>query len=162
MKNQTVFALFSVIVFLIIAYYLVLIYFMPSLIINSPAQNTSTYRDIVLLSSIINSEANPKDKKDMYLIGSTVLNRLDSEEYPNTISEVISESGQYDGYMTARFNRTPQSDYVAIDLLGGLGRDYCVLFFYNPRTATDTQFINAINKQYLLVDSTTSHLFFGE
>jgi spore germination cell wall hydrolase CwlJ-like protein len=134
----------------------------PSFIINAPAPNTSTYRDIVLLSSIINSEANPKDKRDMYLIGSTVLNRLDNEDFPNTIAEVISQSGQYDGYLTARFNRTPQSDYVAIDLLGGLGRDYCVLFFYNPRTATDTQFINAINKQYLLVNSTTSHIFFGE
>jgi spore germination cell wall hydrolase CwlJ-like protein len=162
MKNQTVFALFSIIIFLIIAYYLVLIYFVPSVEIYKRKPNTSTYRDIVLLSSIINSEANPKDKKDMYLIGSTVLNRLDNEGYPTTILDVISQSGQYDGYMTARFNRSPQSDYVAIDLLGGIGRDYCVLFFYNPRTATDTKFINAINKQYLLVDSTTSHLFFGE
>jgi len=112
------------------------------------------------LSSLINSEADPNDPMDLYLIGSTVLNRADHELYPSCVIDVIFEKGQYDG-VNGNFKRTPQSDSIAFKLLSDLGRNREVLFFYNYHKATDKKFIRFLEKKCKLITVTKNHKFYG-
>jgi len=143
-------------------YMYIINYFKDPPFVSAPLPDKSYIYNVVYLSSIIHAEANTKDKGDMYLVGSTVLNRVDDERFPSTIYEVISDKGQYDGFMTKRFKRSPVTDYIAIDLLSGLGRESCVLYFYNPRTATDRKFIYKMNNEHIKADESSSHVFFGD
>lgn len=112
------------------------------------------------LSSLINSEADPNDPMDLYLVGSTVLNRAEHEIYPTCIIDVIFQKGQYSG-ISGNFNRTPVSDSVATKLLNDIGRNRDVLFFYNYHKATDRKFIRFLEKNCELITVTKNHKFYG-
>jgi spore germination cell wall hydrolase CwlJ-like protein len=114
----------------------------------------------VAVSSVINSEASPDDIMDMYMVGSTVLNRAENEIFPSCLLDVVFQKGQYDG-VHKNFTTTPASDSVASKLLKGLGRNKDVLFFYNYHTATDRKFIRLMEKKYTLITVTKNHKFYG-
>ncbi len=114
----------------------------------------------VAVSSVINSEADPSDPMDMYMVGSTVLNRAESELFPSCMLDVVFQKGQYDG-IHKNFTTTPVSDSVAGKLITGLGRNKDVLFFYNYHTATDRKFIRLMEKKYRLITVTKNHKFYG-
>lgn len=113
------------------------------------------------LSKIIYAEANQSDVMDMYLIGSVVLNRTNcSSDFPNTIDSVIYQSNQFCGVKSKNFGkRTPATDKVVEDLYNGIGRVYDVCYFYNPKYATDSVFINWANTQKIKAMS-SGHIFF--
>jgi len=113
-----------------------------------------------ILSCIINAESAPNDTVDAYLIGSTVLNRIDHKRFPDCTHDVVFQNGQYDG-VNGRFMRTEFSDSIAVRLFDNVGRNCDVLFFYNFRTATDRAFINRLNKNTKLIHTTNNHKFFG-
>jgi spore germination cell wall hydrolase CwlJ-like protein len=147
---------------IVFCYYCAISYFFPPpdfgpIIIKKEHCHT----DVAYLSCIIHAEANSKDKEDMYLVGSTILNRMEHGRFPSTVDSVISQDGQYDGYLAKKFYRTSLSDSVAIDLLNGKNRNYCALFFYNPTTATDKAFIRFLERKYNLVGFSDKHLFYG-
>jgi spore germination cell wall hydrolase CwlJ-like protein len=139
-------------------YYSISFFSVPNI---SPKRTIGDLRDIVLLSSIINSEANTKDYRDMYLVGSTVLNRVDSDMFPSTIEEVICQDGQFKGYYSDQYFRSPKSDHIALNLMLGNGRDYSVMYFYNDAKSTDRVFVEMAKSKFCLVDSTSSHLFYS-
>lgn len=82
---------------------------------------------------------------DKIMIGSSILNRLDDCRFPSSIDKVIK--GQYaisdtfdaDAYRIARM--------LVKDSL----RECNVLYFFNPKTATDISFVKSIKKHDLLV-----------
>ena len=143
------------------AFYFTLSYFNPRHVCTHVSSGTPCHRDIVALSCIINAEADTKDMQDMYLVGSTVLNRVDEEGFPLSIYEVISAPGQFKGFNSKQYFRTPKSDYVALDLLEGRGRDYCVLYFFNDAKSTDRTFVSVAKSNFTFVDSTSAHLYYG-
>lgn len=81
-----------------------------------------------LLASLINSEAGDS-YQDMYLVGSTVLNRMDHDMFPDGLYDVIFQKNQYYGIENRKFRPTQKSRQVAEDLLLGVNRDTAVLFF---------------------------------
>jgi len=112
------------------------------------------------LSSIINAEADTEDPMDMYLIGSTVLNRVEHELFPTCVIDVVFQKRQYNG-IAGNFNRTAVTDTVASRLLYGQGRNKDVLFFYNYHTATDSRFIKFLETNCELITVTKNHKFYG-
>lgn len=106
-----------------------------------------------ILAALINSEAG-QDKNDMYLVGSTVLNRIDNKEFPDNLISVIHQKGQYNGVKTDNFYPTEDSRWVAEDLLMGINRDTSVLFFIKKE---DTFSFGGIKK----VCSSKYHNFFS-
>lgn len=99
-----------------------------------------SFDELYELSKIITSEAGsswiPMDWKMM--AGEVVLNRVASVEFPNTITEVIHQKGQYSGANSSRFaNLVPYEDCVvaASRLLNGerLINDISVVFQSNHR-----------------------------
>ena len=82
------------------------------------------FDDLYLLAKVIESEAGsawlPEDWK--MAVGEVVLNRVASPEFPDTLSDVVYQPGQYSGSGSSYFQRlTPsrQSAEIAARLLGG-------------------------------------------
>jgi len=121
--------------------------------------NTEDVR-LELLSKVINAEFNPDDIEDAFLIGSTVLNRVELDGFPSTTDSVIMQENQYYGVGTNLFYRTPVSDSVAERLLMDCGRNYSVVYFYNR--AANKQFKNKLKNSHNFITETKSHKFFGK
>ncbi len=76
--------------------------------------------DLYVLSHIIQCEAGYCEREMMEGVGSVVLNRVADERFPNTITEVVNQPGQYRPVMSGTFvNAVPTEDVmeVSIDLL---------------------------------------------
>ena len=144
-----------ILVFLSLSYFVVVSYFL-----TPPQKPQDCSHDLIYLSSIINAEADVTDTTDMYLVGSSVLNRRDSEDFPNHIDSVIISKHQYIGYKTKRFIRTATTDTIAAKLLRGVGRNYSVFYFVNYKTIMDEEFKIQIRKKKI-VDHTLNHIFLG-
>jgi len=145
-----------ILVFLSLSYFIVVSYFL-----TPPQKVEDCSHDLIYLSSIINAEADTTDTVDMFLVGSSVLNRKDSEDFPSHIDSVVISKYQYVGYKSKRFVRTTTTDSIAAKLLRGDGRDYCVLYFVNSKTPIDKRFAEQL-KQKQIVGMTFNHLFFGQ
>ena len=78
-------------------------------------------RELELLAHLIFAEAGSDWCEDnmLYYVGSVVLNRIESEYYPNTMEEVIYQPGQYscvnNGHIEFEYNQRAYN--VAEDLL---------------------------------------------
>ena len=51
--------------------------------------------DIVLIGKVLNHEAKYESELGQRLVIDTILNRVESDKFPNTVSEVINQPGQY-------------------------------------------------------------------
>ena len=145
-----------ILVFLALSYFVVVSY-----LLTPPQKVEDCSHDLIYLSAIINAEADTTDTVDMFLVGSSVLNRKDSDDFPNHVDSVVISKYQYTGHKTDRFVRTATTDTVAAKLLRGVGRNNCVLYFVNPKTMLDKEFKNQL-KQKQIVGMTVNHVFFGE
>ena len=54
-----------------------------------------TEREIDLMAQLVWHEAGNQDMVGKMLVADTVLNRMESERFPNTVEEVIFQKGQY-------------------------------------------------------------------
>ncbi len=121
----------------------------------------SLTQEQLILSRIINAEADSNDTLDMYLIGSTVLNRAyRSSDFPNNIDSVIHQRNQYHGINSKKYYKNnPLTDTIAVRLLRGQYIDTTVLYFYNFRTSTNIKFISKLKSRELKYQ-TKYHKFF--
>ena len=150
---------YSIIIFvlLVLAWANVYVYFYkqsPPIVLVNPVDSIVCTLEHNMLSAIINAEAG-KDTTDAYLIGSTVLNRADHIDFPDVVADVIKEDGQYDGYRSSNYYRTSMSDYIAVRLMLGYGRDCGVLFFC--RKDINLKLLD----KYRIVRQSSSHKFYG-
>jgi len=51
--------------------------------------------DEILLARLIYAEASATNEEDMYAVGTVVMNRVESDRFPNTLEGVIYQKGQY-------------------------------------------------------------------
>lgn len=72
-----------------------------------------------MLANIAMAEAEGEDTKGKALVILVVLNRVQSDEFPDTIEEVIKESNQFTAYENGRYDKVkPNEDcYKALDLV---------------------------------------------
>ncbi len=72
-----------------------------------------------MLANIAMAEAEGEDMKGKALVILVVLNRVQSDEFPDTIEEVIKESNQFTAYENGRYDKVkPNEDcYKALDLV---------------------------------------------
>ena len=145
-------------IFLAISYYFVYVEFIKAP--DAPPPEDCA-KEIIQLSKLINSEADKSDTLDMFLVGSTVLNRRDSESFPDTQDSVIKQRGQYSGYGTTQYTRTDLSDSIATRLYRGEGRNFEVLYFYSKKRATDKGFLKLLGDKHDFITRTKVHMFYG-
>ena len=107
------------------------------------------YTDTLHLASIINAECGICDESEKRKTGSVVLNRVDSESFPDDIFCVITDDNQFNGYYTGNYNPCSSCLRIAKELMKGIGRADSILYFWNPKMTTDTNFLNQMQGRIL-------------
>lgn len=84
------------------------IFLNPSIEVLEEVPNISE-DDIDLLARLITAEQGyNQDEEDYYLTGSVVINRINSDKFPNSLYEVVYQSGQYacvnDGHIEREYD----------------------------------------------------------
>ena len=112
----------------------------------------STYDDyehnMYHLNSIVNAECGICGQEEKKLVASVVYNRW--KDKTNPILEVISRPNQFDGYSSVHYFPVDSHISLCKDVLSGRGISR-LKYFYNPRTATDSVFVNWANTRELTV-----------
>jgi len=92
------------------------------------------------LAHIIYSEARGESFEGQIAVGSVVMNRLNSSAFPDSISEVIFQPGQFTAVDDGQYWLTPnKSAYdAAQEALKGTDTTKGALFYYNPELATSS------------------------
>lgn len=114
---------------------------------NATSQNTSTTAmsasssDQTLLAAIIYCEAGNQPYEGQVAVGAVILNRVRSGTFPNTIREVIYQSGQFGPAITGKLDRvlaagsyTDTAVQAAGDALAGSNPIGGALYFGNGNT----------------------------
>jgi len=103
--------------------------------------------DIILLARIIHGEARGEDFKGKVAVGSVILNRIRSTQFPNTIRDVILQKGQFSSLMDGQANYYPGEEELQAARAALLGYDPTMgsIYFYNPDIATNTAWISRRN-----------------
>ncbi len=92
-----------------------------------------------LLARLINGEARGETYEGQVAVGAVVLNRVKSPKFPNTISGVIYQKGQFSCVTDGQFNKPIDKDSTvykaAKEAMSGADPSNGALYFYNPKTA---------------------------
>lgn len=99
-----------------------------------------TSSDLYLLARCIYGEARGESYTGQVAVGAVVLNRVESSQFPNTISGVIYQKGAFTAVDDGQINLTPDQTAInaARDAMNGWDPTYGCLYYYNPATATSS------------------------
>ena len=109
---------------------------------NSSNGNTSTSTmnnsDLYLLAKLIHAEARGEKYEGKVAVAATVLNRVSSSSFPNTIAGVIYQKGAYTCVDDGQKNLEPNDDAkkAARDAINGWDPTSGCIYYFNPNTAT--------------------------
>jgi len=107
---------------------------------NTDQSSIDNSGDMVdLLARLINGEARGEPYKGQVAVGAVVMNRVKSSEFPDTISGVIYQKGQFSCVTDGQFNKAIDEDSTvykaAQEALNGADPTNGCIFFYNPKTS---------------------------
>lgn len=98
--------------------------------------------ELELLAQLVEAEAGNQDFEGKCLVVDVVLNRVESPDFPNTISEVIFQDGQFSVITNGAFDKAAwnmqESDYAAVMVETELHTNRDVLYFNNCSTVSGT------------------------
>lgn len=109
--------------------------------IGLPTKGTSSNNsNINLLARVVSGEARGESYVGQVAIAAVVLNRVKHSSFPGTIAGVIYQQGAFTAVSDGQINITPdQSCYnAARDALNGWDPTYGAIYYYNPKTATNS------------------------
>ncbi|MDR7207641.1 cell wall hydrolase [Priestia megaterium] len=92
-----------------------------------------------LLARLVRAEAESEPYAGKVAVATVVLNRVDNSSFPNSISAVINQSGQFSPVSNGEINKPADSESIrAVNEALTLNRSQGAgsLFFYNPKTST--------------------------
>jgi spore germination cell wall hydrolase CwlJ-like protein len=96
--------------------------------------------DLNLLAQLIESESGTQPFEGKLAVGTVVMNRVKSDEFPDNIREVIFQKGQFSPVSNGKINNKPSAESLiaAKEIMKGIRvLDSNVLYFYNPKISTD-------------------------
>jgi N-acetylmuramoyl-L-alanine amidase len=93
-----------------------------------------------LLARLVRAEAEGEPYRGKVEVAKVVLNRVESGQFPNTIKGVIYQRGQFSPVSNGAINRSADSESLRAveEAISIGGQANGALFFYNPRTATNS------------------------
>lgn len=98
--------------------------------------------ELELLAQLVEAEAGNQPFEGKCLVVDVVLNRVESPDFPNTISEVIFQDGQFSVITNGAFEKAAwnmqESDYAAVMVETELHTNKNVLYFNNCSTVSGT------------------------
>lgn len=103
------------------------------------ASNTSEY-EVKLLARLINGEARGEPYIGQVAVGAVIMNRVKSSDFPNTISGVIYQKGQFTAISDGQFDAAIEKDSTvfkaAQDAINGTDPTNGAIYYYNPKKTT--------------------------
>ena len=103
--------------------------------------SAALYREseLSLLARLVSGEARGEPYVGQVAVAAVVLNRVRSDEFPDTISGVIFQPGAFDAVWDGQFDMTPTDSAVraARDAMNGWDPTGGCTYYYNPATATN-------------------------
>lgn len=104
---------------------------------SSTSTNTPSGDDMIkLLARLINGEARGEPYEGQVAVGAVIMNRVKSPLFPNTISGVIYQKGQFSCVTDGQFNVPIEENSTvykaAQDAMNGSDPTNGALYFYNP------------------------------
>ncbi len=122
--------------------------------------------DLILLASVINSEASGESYQEKLRVGNVVLNRVDSKRYPNNLYDVIYQRKQFSGICSKLFRYDPKGDRGDIESIKAAKALLCgdrvlkenIIGFFNEKRATNKKFVARIKKK--VVFTSDAHSYF--
>ncbi|WP_338469471.1 cell wall hydrolase [Niallia sp. XMNu-256] len=93
-----------------------------------------------LLARLVRSEANTESCEGKKAVAEVVLNRMENSQFPDSITEVIYEPGQFQPVTNGEIHKpTTEESMQAVQAAFSDGHDVTgdSLFFYNPDIATN-------------------------
>lgn len=115
------------------------------------------YENVQLLAKLINSESESENFLDKLMVGSTVLNRMRKEN--KEMDCVIYEKNMFSGVYGKRFLVTDESLLAAAFLSTYGPIDTSVIYFLNPKIATNRAWVNVVMNRPLILQN-TNHFFY--
>jgi N-acetylmuramoyl-L-alanine amidase len=111
----------------------------PASIKEAPVKTNVTANEKDLLARLVRAEAESEIYAGKVAVATVVLNRVDSNKFPDSINAVIYQSGQFSPVTNGSISRPADPESVkAVEEAVRLNRSELggSLFFYNPATAT--------------------------
>ncbi|BCU82803.1 spore cortex-lytic enzyme [Polycladomyces abyssicola] len=95
-------------------------------------------KDISLIARAVYSEARGEPYKGQVAVAAVILNRIDSPEFPKTVSGVIFQDGAFTAVQDGQFWLSPNSTAyrATMDAIRGWDPTNGALYYFNPDTAT--------------------------
>ncbi len=114
--------------------------------------------DVYLLAKTIYAEGRGEPYTGQVAIGAVVLNRVRSNEFPNTVSGVVYQRHAFTAVADGQINLTPNDTAMkaARDAINGWDPTGGALYYYNPAIATsawifDRQTVTVIGKHVFAI-----------
>lgn len=106
---------------------------------SSVSQPLYQETELALLARLVNGEARGEPYTGQVAVAAVVLNRVRSDEFPDTVSGVIFQRGAFDAVWDGQFDLPPEESCIraAQDALNGWDPSGGCLYYYNPETATN-------------------------
>ena len=103
--------------------------------------SASLYREseLSLLARLVSGEARGEPYIGQVAVAAVVLNRVRSDDFPDTIAGVIFQPGAFDAVWDGQFDMEPTASCIraARDAMNGWDPTGGCLYYYNPATATN-------------------------
>ncbi|MFW5787554.1 MAG: cell wall hydrolase [Bacillota bacterium] len=120
----------------------------PGETIKMPVNNLSSHQvlsrtisdsELELLARVIYGEARGEPQLGQIAVGAVIINRVLSPYFPDSLKEVIHQSGQFSAVSDGQIDLTPGKEaYTAAEkALDGQDPTQGALYYYNPETATN-------------------------
>lgn len=108
----------------------------PSVAASGPALSES---EIELLARLIHAEAEGEPYVGKVAVGAVVLNRVESDRFPDSVREVIYARGQFSVVANGRINRAAGAESLAAARAAAAGEDPTggALYFFAPAKTSD-------------------------
>lgn len=71
-----------------------------------------TEDELLLLLKVVSAEARGESQEAQYNVACVILNRMESERFPNTLEEVVTQSGQFSCVASGAINYVPITESV--------------------------------------------------
>lgn len=112
---------------------------------NHTAASSLSEKEIYLMAKMIYAEARGESYTGQVAVGAVIMNRIESDQFPNTLTEVLYQAGQFTAITDGQFDAlSPDSTAIAAayDAASGTDPTYGSLFYWNPQKASNA-YLNA-------------------
>jgi len=103
--------------------------------------SATLYREseLSILARLVSGEARGEPYIGQVAVAAVVLNRVRSDDFPDTVSAVIFQPGAFDAVWDGQFDMTPTDSALraARDAMNGWDPTGGCTYYYNPATATN-------------------------